>query len=329
MLDAVKPDNQRSSLAYDVFNGDADGICALHQLRLAIPREAVLITGVKREIQLLQNFTSQPGDEITVLDISLDSNVDALRQHLDHGASVTYFDHHTASLSFPHPKLSLHWDDALDVCTSILVDRYLQGRFAIWANVAAFGDNLISTGYRMAEQAGLSTQQAQQLCELGSLLNYNAYGESVDDLVISPAALYQDLHQYKDPFEFILQASNFALLRHSYAEDMAMLAEIKPTCEQARGAIYVLPAYSWARRISGLLANQLKEQAGEKSFAVLTQKTDGDYVVSVRAADPDHRSASDFCRQFVTGGGRQAAAGINRLPAKELAHFSKRFFSYF
>jgi hypothetical protein len=40
--------------AYDVFNGDADGICALHQLRLANPRDAVLLTGVKRDIALLQ-----------------------------------------------------------------------------------------------------------------------------------------------------------------------------------------------------------------------------------------------------------------------------------
>ena len=38
---------------YDVFNGDADGICALLQLRLAEPREAQLVTGVKRDINLL------------------------------------------------------------------------------------------------------------------------------------------------------------------------------------------------------------------------------------------------------------------------------------
>ncbi|GHD53921.1 hypothetical protein SAMN05216429_101155 [Marinobacter persicus] len=30
---------------YDVFNGDADGICALIQLRLAEPAETTLITG--------------------------------------------------------------------------------------------------------------------------------------------------------------------------------------------------------------------------------------------------------------------------------------------
>jgi len=34
----------------DVFNGDADGICALHQLRLAEPVESTLVTGVKRDI---------------------------------------------------------------------------------------------------------------------------------------------------------------------------------------------------------------------------------------------------------------------------------------
>ena len=56
---------------YDVFNGDADGICALHQLRLADPRASVLVTGAKREIALLERVDAHPGDSITVLDISL------------------------------------------------------------------------------------------------------------------------------------------------------------------------------------------------------------------------------------------------------------------
>ena len=38
---------------FDVFNGDADGICALHQLRLAKPLQSLLITGVKRDVALL------------------------------------------------------------------------------------------------------------------------------------------------------------------------------------------------------------------------------------------------------------------------------------
>ena len=52
---------------YDVFNGDADGICALQQLRLQTPRQAELISGLKRDIDLLQRVDAQAGDEITCL----------------------------------------------------------------------------------------------------------------------------------------------------------------------------------------------------------------------------------------------------------------------
>jgi hypothetical protein len=38
---------------FDVFNGDADGICALHQLQLVTPAESVPVTGSKRDIALL------------------------------------------------------------------------------------------------------------------------------------------------------------------------------------------------------------------------------------------------------------------------------------
>jgi hypothetical protein len=43
----------------DVFNGDADGICALVQLRLAQPVQSKLVTGVKRDIQLLEGLSIQ------------------------------------------------------------------------------------------------------------------------------------------------------------------------------------------------------------------------------------------------------------------------------
>ncbi len=46
---------------YDVFNGDADGLCALHQLRLAKPAAAELITGVKSDIALLHRVHAGAG----------------------------------------------------------------------------------------------------------------------------------------------------------------------------------------------------------------------------------------------------------------------------
>ena len=64
---------------YDVFNGDADGICALQQLRLVEPRASVLVTGVKRDISLLERVAADSGDELTVLDVSLARNVAALQ----------------------------------------------------------------------------------------------------------------------------------------------------------------------------------------------------------------------------------------------------------
>jgi hypothetical protein len=62
---------------FDVFNGDADGICSLLQLRLATPIDSLLITGAKRDIALLQRVDAQPGDGVTALDIS----APARRQH--------------------------------------------------------------------------------------------------------------------------------------------------------------------------------------------------------------------------------------------------------
>ena len=71
---------------YDIFNGDADGICALHQLRLEEPRESVLVTGVKRDIHLLERVAARAGDELTVLDISLAANAQDLARLLAAGA---------------------------------------------------------------------------------------------------------------------------------------------------------------------------------------------------------------------------------------------------
>jgi len=82
---------------FDVFNGDADGICALHQLRLAEPRpDARLVTGVKRDIRLLQKLSGTRDAQITVLDVSLDSNRDALLSLLQTGCKILYVDHHFA-----------------------------------------------------------------------------------------------------------------------------------------------------------------------------------------------------------------------------------------
>ena len=65
--------------------------------------------------------------------------------------------------------------------------------------------------------------------------------------------------------------------------------------------------------MSGVYGNDLANQSPDRAHAVLTD-IDGGYLVSVRAPLNNRSGADEVCRQFDTGGGRAAAAGINKLP---------------
>ncbi len=68
---------------WDVFNGDADGLCAVQQWRLAEPApDAVPVTGAKRDVVLLARVGAAPGDAVTVFDVSLHANRSALESVL-------------------------------------------------------------------------------------------------------------------------------------------------------------------------------------------------------------------------------------------------------
>jgi len=127
---------------FDVFNGDADGLCALTQLRLAQPRDAQLVTGVKRDIQLLKRVNSDADSRVTVLDVSLDKNRTELERVLETGASVFYCDHHFAGEIPQLDRLQTLVNTAPDVCTSLLINTHLRGQYLGWAVVGTFGDNL-------------------------------------------------------------------------------------------------------------------------------------------------------------------------------------------
>lgn len=308
---------------YDVFNGDADGICALHQLRLEAPRDAVLVTGVKRDIALVSRVAAQAGDELTVLDISFSRNAAAVAAALAAGAHVRYFDHHAAGAVPAHPRLAATIDTAPDVCTSLLVDRALDGRRRAWAVVAAFGDNLEAAARRAAAPLALAPHGLALLQELGECINYNAYGESVDDLYYEPADLYRALAGYADPFDFISGEPVFEVLRDGRADDLYRAEDIRPQAANAQRAVYVLPDAGWSRRVSGSFANRLARAEPQRAHAVLTRRTGG-YTVSVRAPLLAPGGADALCRPF-GGGGRAGAAGIDALPDAELARFAAAF----
>ncbi len=314
--------------SYDVFNGDADGLCALHQLRLADPREAVLVTGVKRDIALLQRVDARAGDRVTVCDVSLDTNRTALLALLQHDVAVEYFDHHHAGEIPSDARLHAHIDTAPDSCTATIVDRALGGRHRAWAIVAAFGDNLAATARRLAATLALGEPEIDALKALGEDLAYNAYGDTEADLVIAPADLYRLMRPHASPFGFLARETIWRRIRSVRHEDAERARAIAPLSRVPGAAVVRLPAAAWSRRVHGIIANELATRDPDCAHAVLTQNADGSYLVSVRAPLARPQGAGELCRAFA-GGGRAAAAGVNALPAAELDRFVQTFATAF
>ena len=310
---------------YDVFNGDADGICALQQLRLHTPKESVRITGLKREIDLLKRVEAKAGDEITVLDVSLDKNRDALDSVLAAGAKVFYADHHFPGEIVAHENLNLHIDPTADTCTSLIVNQYLDGQQVHWAVVGAYGDNFDSVAENLGRSVGLSESKLAQYQLLGICLNYNGYGFELEDLMYHPADLFGLVNPYQSPFDFIQNEPGYDALRQQYETDMTLSNDTKPETQNNSAAVYMLPNESWAKRIVGVMGNDLAKQNPDRAHALLVDMGDGHYRVSVRAPYSTKTGADELCRQFESGGGRQAAAGINRLPESQLQLFTERF----
>jgi len=300
----------------DCFNGDADGICALTQIRLQTPVESELITGVKRDINLLERVNASRGDMVTVLDVSLDKNRQGLERVLKEGAQVYYCDHHFAGDEVVnHRNLTTLINTTPDVCTSLLINKTLKGRFLEWAVVGTFGDNLSRSATVLAKPLGLDDEQLLKLQNLGIYLNYNGYGAKLDDLYFDPAELFKRTSQHKTAFGFMAEDNEtFGTLEAGYHGDMKKAADVVAEFDQSHAAVFMLPNEAWARRVSGVYGNDLANQFPDRAHAVVTEIASGDYMVSIRAPLTNKKGADEICRQFPTG--------------ERLVHFTNRTYFY-
>ena len=315
---------------YDVFNGDADGICSLIQLRLDKPLDSHLITGVKRDIALLKQVNANQGDQITVLDISMEKNKESLIQVLDAGASIFYADHHRSGDIPEYPNLEAQIDLSSDTCTALIVDKYLSGKYKAWAITAAFGDNLKKEARKIAESENFSEEEIALMDQLGTYINYNGYGASLDDLYFPPSELYKIMKVFKTPFEFIeKEMSVFETLKKGCEEDIQKANSLKTTFESEAAALFILPNEKWARRVSGVYSNNLAINNPDRAHAVLTEKPCGNYLVSIRAPKSNMQGASEIASKFPSGGGREAAAGINDLPKSQIKELYQALVGYY
>ena len=338
---------------YDVFNGDADGIIALLQIRLAQGQTeqapCQLITGVKRDINLLQQVDSTTATSVTVLDISLEKNSKALQQLLAAQVPVFYVDHHRTGDIPQSVLLTSILDTDANTCTSLLINDYLKGAHVNWAITAAYGDNMHASASVLAKKFGLSELQQAQLNELGTYINYNGYGQELSDLHFHPAELFTLLTHYPDPFVLIAEENSiFSQLKTAYLADMEQAQAAKVLTDSNLVKTIILDDAPWARRVSGVFGNALANEAPGKAHIVITlnqakvivqteinaenasrAECEQSYTVSLRAPLNNKQGAGDICAQFPTGGGRAAAAGVNALPKSRLDEFIKQVASYY
>lgn len=307
---------------FDVFNGDADGILSLVQLRLADPRDAELVTGRKRDIKLLDRVEAAAGDRVTVLDISMRTNEVDLRRILAAGASVQYFDHHNAGDGVEHNSLDAHINTASEICTAVLVDRFLDGAYRSWAVAGCYGDNFPQMAERLAQGRDLPLSN---LRELGEMVNYNGYGGSEADLHFHPADLYREMAGFPTPMAFLSSKPDVVQrLTDGYYEDFVFADQSKVLISEPTGEVRVLPDAAASRRVSGMFGNQLAQEHPERAHAILTAQ-EGGFLVSIRSPLSRRSGADTLALQFETGGGRTAAAGINHLPERDLDRFLEAF----
>ncbi len=106
---------------------------------------------------------------------------------------------------------------------------------------------------------------------------------------------------------------------------MARARGCQPEIIDEIGRIFHFPCEAWARRVAGVFSNEKAREKPDLATALLVQNQDGSYLVSVRAPLARKHGADTLCRAFPTGGGREAAAGINALPASMLDAFAEAF----
>ena len=315
---------------FDVFNGDADGIIALVQLRLAEPKKSVLVTGVKRDIALLNKLDIEQVTSVTTLDISMEKNADGLAKLLAAEKPVFYVDHHRTGEIPNSPYLHSIINLEANTCTSLLVNEHLNHAYYLWAIAAAFGDNMNQSAIELAEQHQVNSQDQAFLKALGIYVNYNGYGRTVDDLHIPPAELFKALVCYTNPLALRDDKSSvFYQLEKAYLQDMENASQAICHHDNEIAKVIELPDEAWARRVSGVLGNELANQAPNKAHAVLTLNADKSFTVSLRAPLMNRQGADNVCTQFATGGGRAAAAGINQLHSEQLSLFIDALTTYY
>jgi hypothetical protein len=312
---------------YGFFNGDADGICSILQFIQSGFTIEHFFTGHKRDQALLRHGEALHNANILAFDVELAKNMDSVKKILNNGCAVTWFDHHGSgeeSIFSEYINFFPNIDHSPDINTSLIVYNFLNNQNLLrWAIVGLFGDNIDNTALFYCKSLNLSTEETSSLSEIGKLINYNSYGESLSDLIMNPMDILHQAKQFIDPVSFYKETDIGRHLKKSSTEDLELALSY---CEKDdKDHIVFLPDIPWARRVYGTLGNHLIKKDRTKPLAILVDIGEDNYLISVRAPLNQPTKAGDLCRLFDSGGGRASAGGINCLHKRELEKFRSVF----
>ena len=169
--------------------------------------------------------------------------------------------------------------------------------------------------------------EVESLRRLGVVMNYNGYGNTEADLYYKPADLFRLAVPHKSPFEFMAeQATVYDTLVKGYNDDMCKALRIEPYKRDVTSTMIMLPNRRWARRVSGVLGNELANRYPKCAHAIITALPNqvDRFQISIRSPKNNPTGAHELARIF-GGGGRKVAAGINDINRSELDNFWDEF----
>ena len=177
----------------------------------------------------------------------------------------------------------------------------------------------------MAKSENLNEEQTTLLKQIGLVVNYNSYGQTVDDLFFSPEEIAEAAKACgSDIFRFTEQSNIFPKLLENFEKDMSTASCQEPYSISNNAVFYTLPNEAWTHRVMGSFSNHLVSTNKDLACAIAVLNSDGTYRISVRSSINNPYGAGDLCKKF-SGGGREKAGGVNNLNASEIDNFKKEF----
>jgi len=268
---------------FSVCNGDADGLCSAVQWFMHEPSPATLVTGLKRELALLDRVDCGVGDEINIFDIAMSRKSHRTAALARSRRACALFDHHAVVTDVPASALfEARIDAGCDSCTSLLVDRRIGGACHGWALVGTYGDNLSERADQLAVEWGFDIGDRQRLRRMGEAIDYNAYGDRESDVHVAPARLYDIMTRYRDPRDMLAQEAVVDEIDALRRRTWTGRSRSRPL-DESQCSVLVLPDEPWSCRALGSVANELANAETAARPHGAKAPPAGGFMVSVRA----------------------------------------------